>query len=109
MIIPININVLGTQVRIKMVTEEHIKSHDKDNPDGYYEGSQQCIFLSEKLDNENLRRVLLHELFHAYLTISGQTNYLKSNQEEALCFVMESWINLFRDSEFVEFMQDEYY
>lgn len=61
---------------------------------GYFDEMQSAIYVNSDLKLEMYERVLTHEITHAVLSISGLSELLKSNLEEAICTSMENLITL---------------
>lgn len=57
---------------------------------GYFDGTH--IYLSSLLTGDEYSRVLVHEACHAIFAVSGLTNLLDDNLEEALCDALEGLI-----------------
>lgn len=102
------INVLGQRIKIKRVSGDTLsKNHgdDSENVHGIYSGTDRTISLATELTGDTFRRILLHEIFHAHLGVSGLSSAIDSSKlEEALCDMTESYIHLFKDKQFVELM-----
>jgi hypothetical protein len=57
---------------------------------GLFDSTSMRIFMREELRKHALRHsVLLHEVTHAILCISGQSQIISHEQEEALCMALE--------------------
>ncbi len=52
--------------------------------------SQRVIKIDSELTGDRFERVLKHEIFHAYLGVTGLTELLPPHVEEAICIMMES-------------------
>lgn len=84
-----NISLLGRQVAVLTVSAESLSRITNDsNSIGYFDGKS--IYLLNTLEGETKNRVLTHEVVHAILNISGLSNLLEDNLEEAICDAMES-------------------
>lgn len=79
---PVNCIILGQRVNIKYVTMS--------NDHGQCDVALREIRLNKKLDGDSLYRVLRHEKMHMRLGISGISELLTSEMEEALCCLAES-------------------
>lgn len=94
--------VLGRKVHIKQVSKNDLKEMADDEVLGYFDPSEDTIYMSKSLSSDVFQRVLLHELLHATLNISGLSEIVSSEQEEALATVMESWVQLFQQKKLIE-------
>lgn len=102
------VNLMGRSIQIKLVSKKALKKITGDNGDtvGYYSPPEAVIYLDKTLDAEARRRVLLHELMHATISLSGITHLLEDKMEEAICDVAENWVMLFRDSSLRRMISD---
>jgi len=57
---------------------------------GYFDGDM--IYILQSMPEDKQERVLRHEKAHAILSITGLTNLLEDNLEEAICDAMEGLI-----------------
>jgi len=81
---PTQLDIMGTTFRIVQV-----KKIDKDDSMGECEPLQRTIKIKAGLNDEMFESTLLHEVIHAILTITGQAEYLKHEQEEAIVLALE--------------------
>src|SRR4051812_15118830 len=99
------VKVLGREVKIKLTTKAELTKLVEAGEEelyGYFSPDLATIYIDAALDVETKRRVVLHELMHATLYLSGISHFLKSKQEEAICDVTENWVDLFRDPNLVK-------
>lgn len=97
--------LLGRKISIKHVPMAQLREIYPDPAEevwGWYAPMEYTIYLYSGLEPESYKRVLLHEITHALLHISGLTNCLKENHEEAVCDIMENMLELFQNKKFVE-------
>lgn len=87
---------MGKKFAIKYVPHKELERFvDKDEEIyGYFDEVPGIIYIDNSLDKAVQDRILIHELVHATLSVSGISNLLKSNMEEAICDVMENWIDI---------------
>lgn len=79
-----SVNVFGKDIPIEY---KAIELNDDDKPFGLYKLEK--IIIDEKLKDDELRDTILHEMIHACLDISGLTELLSDEQEEAICCNLE--------------------
>ena len=79
---PKSVTVLGHKINIKVV--EHL---DDDGQEllGAFNAETKTIFLSKGCD----KSVLLHEVIHAAIYLSGNSEGLSANREEAIVLALE--------------------
>lgn len=66
---------------------------------GEYQNMPAEIFINNDLDPVSMRKVLVHELTHAGLAISGIHDYqISAKAEESICTLMESLLEDIVDS-----------
>jgi len=98
------IKILGHKIPVVMRTQEALTKDHRDSKEqnvyGAYVEMKRRIELSKDLDSETQKRVLLHEIQHSLLSLSGMTNTLENGAEEALCDLAENWLEIFRDKTF---------
>lgn len=83
------INILGRDLRIIDIPNIDLdKMAGIEDCWGLFKGDS--IYLATSLTGEQRKRVLIHELTHAVLAISGLTNLIEDKLEEAICDAMES-------------------
>lgn len=107
------LKILGQFVGVKAVDQNELDSHfsDEEKKDstynGYYDEINRKIYILDSLDNEVYRRILLHEVAHAYLRMGGMQEVLEHSHEEMICTLAENLVELFRDESFVNLMQED--
>ena len=84
--LPSSCQVLGRKVLIHRV--EYLEL-DGLKCDAYWDGASQEIFIDADLDYKRAVENLFHELTHAHLALSGLSNLLKDDLEEAIASAME--------------------
>jgi len=99
----LEIPILGRKISVRHVSEKELAQLTKE-PDclGFFDGN--TIFICASLTQEQARRILLHELSHAILNISGLHNLLEDKQEEAICDVFESFIEVCRNKVLIKYL-----
>lgn len=102
-----SINVLGKHINIKLVSEA--KLAEKLNLDaehylvqGGWIPREACIYLNQDLSKDELKWTLIHEIVHAYLSISGLHNLLSRKLEESLCDCLANLASVISDNNFTE-------
>lgn len=81
---PRSVKVLGKRIKIKIKELE-------DSDHGGYSHDDKTIYLSDDEDQMKDRwATLLHEMVHACLTISGVSEVLGIDREEAVCRAIEN-------------------
>lgn len=101
--------LLGRRIRICPVSKSQLAElSDDDDTDllGFYCSKESAIYIYSGLDGELFKRVLIHEITHALINISGLSELLKKKQEESICNLMEAYLDLFRNSKFIELLND---
>mgnify|MGYP003502571304 CR=1 FL=1 len=99
------ITILGRRMSIKHVTKPELKEIYPDPAEeilGWFSPSENCIYLWSGLEKDSYRRVLLHEITHAYMAVSGLSNLLSDEQEEAISDLFESFVEQFNNKKLVE-------
>lgn len=61
---------------------------------GYFDEVKSVIYIDNTLEQHIYDRILMHELTHAILSITGICNLLTSKLEESICDAMENFITL---------------
>ena len=100
-----DIQVLGRTVKIKSVSMAELKElygTDDEEVWGWYNPIELCIYIYSGLDADAYKRVLIHEITHAYITILGLDEVLEDKIEEAYCTLSENMLELFQNKKFVE-------
>lgn len=87
-----DIKVLGRTVSIDVVSSKTLKTlSGDDNNLGFFDGTR--IYLLATLNKDQKKRILTHEIIHAFLHISGLTNLLDEKLEEAICDSIENLVD----------------
>ncbi len=84
---PKSITVLGNRVTVKSVAD--LKATDGDKCFGLACVQTRTISIDSKCKGAAYDRVLRHEIFHMKLGLSGQSENLTDEQEEALAVLAE--------------------
>ncbi len=84
---PNSVKVNGVHFDIEYVTNLHIEG---ENCEGGMWLSERVIKVDDSLVGDRLHRVLRHEVMHAYFGLSGLTELLPANVEEAICVMSET-------------------
>lgn len=102
----LEIPVLGRKISVRFVSDKELNrlANDTDCV-GLYDGNAETIYLSSSITHEHSRRVLLHELTHAVLNITGLSMLLEDKQEEAVCTAFEGFLESFRSEEVTKFLR----
>lgn len=84
-----SIKVLGREIKVEYCSQTRL-SLLADDADalGFFDG--ETIFIKQSLSEKPKKRILMHEKIHAILAISGLSNMLDSDMEEAICDAMET-------------------
>jgi hypothetical protein len=88
---PRTVDVLGQKFKIRYKHED-----DMEDCLGITFTASREIWLQDGLPADQMRRVLIHEITHAILGISGITEKLNPQLEEAICCAFESGIYSYR-------------
>lgn len=106
------IEILGRIIKLKHVSESEILekfSKDGEHRPGsvlaWYSTADKTVYYWSGSDEQVQRESILHEIFHATLDVSGVSQLLTEEMEEALCTMTESWLELFNNKKFVSEMQ----
>lgn len=104
-----DVTVLGRKIFIKSVSAEEMERLRKnlgmpEELNGLFVEEDNTVYIWAGVEGEFYKRILLHELFHAYLSFSGHDSLLGEEQEEALCKLSENLLELFLHKKFVEEM-----
>jgi Zn-dependent peptidase ImmA (M78 family) len=99
----LEIPVLGRKIGVRFISDKELAQLTKD-PEclGCFDGN--TVYISSSVSQEHARRVLLHEISHVILAITGLTNLLGEGHEEAICDAFESYLQLFRTPALVSFL-----
>lgn len=100
------LRVLGRNVTVRFISDRELAqmTNDTDVLGLFY---KDVIYLSTSLTQEQARRILFHEIAHAFLNISGLTNVLKHKHEEAICSAFEGLDEVFRCPELQTFLNQD--
>lgn len=81
--------ILGRIIPIKVLSKRSLEllAEDKD-AQGYWDGD--AIYILDGLSEAKTKRIITHEIAHAVLAISGLSNLLDNNLEEAICDAFET-------------------
>lgn len=83
------IKILGRDINVVMIPDGDLcKMADDEGCLGYFKN--ETIYIASSLTGAIKRRVIIHETTHAILSISGLTNLIEENLEEAIADAMES-------------------
>jgi len=85
----IKIPVLGVPFEIQYVN----KINEEDDSYGECDGPAHKIKIKKSLTNEQKRLTVFHEILHAALYISGQSELLTEQQEEAIVVALENGLS----------------
>lgn len=72
----------------------------------WYDNEEDVIYVWSGLEGGVFKRVLMHEVAHVILRVSGLSNILEDKMEEAVCDAFEGMADLIQDRKFVEFMNE---
>ncbi len=89
---PRSVKIFGQKFKIKYLAPDEIE----ENCEGVVFLSKREIHLDSSLPLEQLRRVLIHEIMHAILGVSGISEKLSDAVEESIATAMESALPAFR-------------
>ncbi len=85
---PTELCIFGRTVKVEILPVVAVEGSECD---GCYDPETKTISLAEKLDEESRFRVLIHEMTHASMDISGLSELIPDvKMEEAICVNMES-------------------
>lgn len=105
------IMVMGRKIEIKLIGENDLVAHkynekmdESMDVHAWYAPVEQRIYIYSGLEPETFKRVLIHELFHVLMSISGQTHYFDDKQEEALADLAENFLELFQNKKFIDYL-----
>jgi len=99
------LTVLGRRIQVKHVALPELREIYPDPAEeilGWFSQSDSCIYLWSGLEQDAYKRVLLHELTHSYIAVSGLSNLISDDQEEAICDLFESFVEQFQNKKLVE-------
>lgn len=98
--------ILGRTIQIRFVNDRELSAlaEDTDVLGLYTEGK---ISLSSSMDEERAKSVLMHEVAHAVLGLSGLSQLLDKNMEEAICTAFETYIDVIRSPDVVNYINSK--
>lgn len=100
------LRVLGRKIQVRYVSDRELQQlSDETEVLGLFYND--VIYLSSSLGQEQARRVLFHEIAHAFLNVSGLSNVLKHKHEEAICSALEGLDDVFQNEELQQFLNNE--
>lgn len=86
------IKLLGRDINVIMIPDADLsRMNDMEECLGMYKDD--IIYLASSLTGVNKKRILKHEIVHAILSITGLTNLIEDNLEEAIADAMENFPN----------------
>lgn len=95
--IPKSINILGKKIKIKTKADTTLKFEDAEGAgaedeevSGYYSHDEGYIMINSSLSEDMQWVTLLHEMVHAVMGITGLSEVVTSDKEEAICRAMEN-------------------
>lgn len=96
----IGFDINGSSWYIKYITREEMLTIAKDNAEEYTQGitiySQQTIYIDQTV--ANTKRVLIHELTHAWLNAFGHNQHNKEWDNEDVCEIVASIYHFIDDT-----------
>lgn len=96
----IGFDINGSSWNIKYITREEMLTIAKDNAEEYTQGitiySQQTIYIDKTV--ANTKRVLIHELTHAWLNAFGHNQHNKEWDNEDVCEIVASIYHFIDDT-----------
>lgn len=95
------IELMGVELDVRLVSPEQL-----DDAYGAYTNMQELIILDETLKEKQLQRVLLHELVHATLNLTGVSEILEDSQQEAVCVALENLVPLITKQVFTKTLEE---
>lgn len=102
--------ILGQRFSIKVVTKETLKNKTGDHVTESYGAMElvpRVIYLNRELRGDQLKRILIHEIIHAYIGLAGLTEFTNNKTEEALCCVLENLVDQFTNPKVIDFMNSK--
>lgn len=93
---PHKIKIMDKEFLVNPVPAKDIQKFADKNETlyGYFDDIHSIIYIDKSLDQTVYERILLHEITHAILSVTGISNLLKTNLEEAICDAMENFVPL---------------
>lgn len=83
------VKILGRDIYIYVIPDgDLVKMTATEDCTGFFKDDR--IYLANSLQEDQRKRVLIHELCHAVFSISGLTNLLEDELEEAICDALET-------------------
>lgn len=100
------IQILGRVIQIKTCSKAELLEFDPESGAvlGWYSHDESTIYIHSGLDGEAYNRTLIHEITHVMLSVSGLSHWLEENQEEAICDLMEGFLELLKNKKFVDYL-----
>ena len=99
------VTILGQKIKIKRQSTVALSKGEDSTTHGYYSGTERTIYIATEQTGDAYRRILLHEIMHAFLGVGGISAAMENhNLEEGICDLAESFIHLFQDKQFIEIM-----
>jgi hypothetical protein len=87
---PDRLKVLGQWCHVLYVDLKKEGAENSETLYGDCDAALRVIRIEKTLDDDMTKRVLKHEKMHMRLGLSGLSEILSSEQEEAICVLMES-------------------
>lgn len=84
---PTKVTVMGIPFEVK-----HPQNVDKEKSYGETVGTERVIKVKQSLEGDIFEATLLHEIIHGIFYVSGQTELMSEEQEEALTVALEHGI-----------------
>lgn len=91
-----SIVILGKRIQIKE------RDLSKLEVDGHYLAASALIEIDSSLSPEKQEEILAHEMMHAFLDLSGWSNFLPEAVEESICILTERIVRVFKQPFFKE-------
>jgi Zn-dependent peptidase ImmA (M78 family) len=100
----LEIPILGRKIAVRYVSDKELQTlgNDTDLLGFFYRNT---IYISTSITGDQAKQVLLHELNHAILEITGLSSVLEDKQEEAVCTALESYLEIIRNKKLTEFLR----
>lgn len=100
----LEIPILGRKIGVRYVSDKELQTIGNDTDLlGFFH--RNTIYISTSVTGDQAKQVLLHELAHAVLDITGLTNVIEDKQEEAICTAFESFLEVLRNRKLTEFLK----
>ena len=103
------ITIAGQKFQIKIVTKETVreKGESSSYTYGVCDTDNRIIYLNRETKGELRKRVLIHEMIHAYLRMSSMDQFMKCHVEEAVCVVLENLLDAFNNLKLIEYLNNK--